>query len=223
LRYLLQGPMRPVDLAGIPLEPQSAELPGWARLPPMAGDEEGAPMPPFPGMSWAIWPWAWRLLAGLYPPIWIAIIAAAVLGLMLRWTTFGFRLKVVGQNPEAARVAGMNVPRVAMATLAISGALAGLAGVVSVAGVAPYVLYPDRAGDGVGFTAIAVALLGRLSAAGTVFSALFFALLSTAFKALERSDLAVHSSTAQAVQGALILALLITTSGRWIWKARKPV
>ena len=57
--------------------------------------------------------------------------------------------------------------------------------------------------DGIGFTGIAVALLGRLSPLGVVFSALFFGLLSTAFKALERSSLEIHSTAAQAVEGAL--------------------
>ncbi len=109
----------------------------------------------------------------------------------------------------------MNVARVSFATLALSGALAGLAGGVQISGVATYVLFPDIGSDGLGFTGIAVALLGRLSPIGVIFSALFFGLLNTAFKALERSPLSIHSSTAQGVQGLLIIAVLIAGSGRW--------
>jgi simple sugar transport system permease protein len=118
---------------------------------------------------------------------------------------------VVGQNPEAGRFAGMNVARVSVATLALSGALAGLAGGVQVAGVRPFQLFRDYGTEGVGFTGIAVALLGRLSPMGVVVAAVFFGMLGTAFRALERSDLAVHAATAQAVQGGLVIAVLVVT------------
>jgi len=122
---------------------------------------------------------------------------------------------VVGQNPVAARFSGMNVGRVSFATLALSGALAGLAGGVQISGVAQYVLYPDVGTDGIGFAGIAVALLARLSPIGVIFSAIFFGLLSTAFKALERSPLEIHAVAAQAVQGALVIAVLLLTSPQW--------
>jgi ABC-type uncharacterized transport system permease subunit len=55
-----------------------------------------------------------------------------------------------------------------------------------------------------------------LSPVGVVFSAIFFGLLNTAFRALERSSLEVHSATAQGVQGALVIAVLVVTS----WKRK---
>jgi len=257
LLYLLRGPMRSFDEAGVPRDPQSDELLWAARLPPagiaatVSGDLGSIPMPPvfpgsnldavasgvvasavdlrpavapteppavpsFPGWDGNALPWLWQIATRLYPAIWIALVAAGALAFLLRRTTFGFRVRVVGDNPEAARFAGIGVAGVATATLALSGALAGLAGTVGVAGVAPYVLYPDRATDGVGFTAIAAALLGRLTPLGTVCAALFLSALSTAFKALERSDLQIPSSAAQALQGALILAILVATSPRLI-------
>jgi simple sugar transport system permease protein len=194
LRYLLQGPMRASSEGGTLLDPQSQQLPEAARLPEFFSPNFGQ---------------------GLHLGFFIALVAAVVLTFLIRQTTFGFRLRVVGQNPQAARFAGMNVARVSFATLALSGALAGLAGGVQVSGVATYVLFPDIGSDGLGFTGIAVALLGRLSPIGVIFSALFFGLLNTAFKALEHSSLSVHSSTAQAVQGLLIVAVLIAGSGRW--------
>lgn len=194
LRYLLQGPMRAPGEPGTFVDPQSRQFPETAQLPEF-----------FSGMPGE----------GLQLGFFLALAAALVLWFLLRQTTFGFRLRVVGQNPVAARFAGMNVARVSFATLALSGALAGLGGGVQVAGVATYVLFPDLGSDGLGFTGIAVALLGRLSPIGVIFSALFFGLLDTTFKALERSPLAIHSVTAQAVQGALVLAILIVTSPRW--------
>jgi simple sugar transport system permease protein len=194
IRYLLQGPMGVKGKPGEFLNPQSPQLPGSARLPEFLSDTPGQ---------------------GIHLGFFLAVAIALGVALLLLKTTFGFRLRVVGQNPVAARFAGMNVARVSFATLALSGALAGLAGGVQVAGVSPNVLYPDVGTDGLGFTGIAVALLGRLSPVGVVFSALFFGLLNTAFKALERSPLAVHSVTAQAVQGALVIAILIVTSPQW--------
>jgi simple sugar transport system permease protein len=200
LRYLLQGPMRAVSESGDLLDPQNRQLPEPARLPEFFS--------PTPGQ-------------GLHLGFFIAVAVAVLLAFLLRRTTFGFRLRVVGQNPHAARFAGMNVPRVSFATLALSGALAGLAGGIQVAGVATYVLFPDVGADGLGFTGIAVALLGRLSPVGVVLSAIFFGLLGTAFKALERSPLEIHSSTAQGVQGLLVIAVLISYSPLWLRLLRR--
>jgi len=194
LRYVLQGPMRAAHEDGTLLDPQTRELPDAARLPDFLTQSNGQ---------------------GLHVGFLIAVVAAVALSFLLRRTTFGFRLRVVGQNPDAARFAGINVARVSFATLALSGALAGLAGAIQVAGIPPYVLFPDVGTDGLGFTGIAVALLGRLSPVGVIFSALFFGLLNTAFRALEQSPLQIHSVAAQAVQGMLIIAVLVVSSPEW--------
>lgn len=193
LRYILQGPMRAVGEDGRPLDPQSPELAEFARLPQFFSSTPRQ---------------------GLHLGFFIAIVAALALWFVLRKTTFGFRLRVVGQNPVAARFAGMNAARISFATLALSGALAGLAGGVQFAG-ATYVLYPDIGTDGLGFTGIAVALLGRLSPIGVIFSAIFFGVLKTAFVALAESPLEIHSNTAQAVQGLLVIAVLIVSTPQW--------
>ena len=200
LFYLLQGPLRAVAEDGSLLDPQSPELLPAARLPQFFS--------PIAAL-------------GLHLGFFIALAAAAMLGFILSKTTFGFRLRVLGQNPQAARFAGINTARVSLATMALSGALAGLAGGVRVAGVAPYQLYRDVGMDGIGFTGIAVALLGRLSPLGVVFSAIFFGVLNTTFKALERSDLDVHSVAAQGVQGALVIAVLIVTTPQWVRRLKR--
>jgi simple sugar transport system permease protein len=200
LRYLLQGPMRATSDGGTLLDPQSRQLPEAARLPEFFAVNGGQ---------------------GIHLGFFVAVGVALVLAVVLRRTTFGFRLRVVGENPEAARFAGIGVARVSFATLALSGGLAGLAGGVQVSGVATHVLFPDVGIDGLGFTGIAVALLGRLSPVGVVFSALFFGLLNTAFRALERSPLEVHAATAVGVQGALVLAILVVTSPQWAKHLRR--
>ena len=145
----------------------------------------------------------------------IAIGCAAALSLLLRFTKFGFHLRATGENPTAARFAGIRVGIVAVATLCLSGGLAGLAGAVQISGVPPYLLLPDTASSGFGFTGIAVALLGRLSAGGVVLAALFFGWLQTAFAGLE-TELHVPFMTLQATQGAILVAMLILTNLKWI-------
>jgi simple sugar transport system permease protein len=193
LKSLLQGPLHE---AGAQL--QSEQLPEAAQLPHIF--LQGKP-------------------TDLHIGIFIAIACAALLSLLLRFTTFGFRLRATGQNPIASRFAGIPVGRVAAATLCISGALAGLAGGIQISGVPPYQLLPDTASSGFGFTGIAVALLGRLSPAGVVFAALFFGWLQTAFAGLE-TDLHVPFLMLQAMQGAILISMLILTNLKWLSRLR---
>ncbi len=137
----------------------------------------------------------------------LAIGAAAGVGVLMSRTTCGFRMRAVGENATAARFAGMHPGRIALLAMALSGALAGLAGGIELTGRL-FELYEGASGSGYGFTGIAVALLGRLTARGVVLAALFFGLMNTAFRALE-AELAVPFVAAQAFQGAIILALLI--------------
>jgi len=144
-----------------------------------------------------------------------ALLAAAAVWFMLHRSAFGFRLRIVGENPIAARAAGIHVPRVGLATLAFSGALAGLAGGVEVSGVTHQLFLSDAANP-FGFTGIAVALLGRLSPAGVVGAAMFFGFLNSAFPVLE-IELRLPAVTSQAIQGLVILLMLVFTTPR-LWK-----
>ena len=102
----------------------------------------------------------------------IALAAAALLALLLARTRFGFELRVVGDNPLAARAAGMSLPRTITAVMLLSGGLAGLAGACEVAGVVHRL--QDRFSPGYGFTAIIVAWLARLSPGAVVLVAFLF-------------------------------------------------
>ena len=147
----------------------------------------------------------------LHIGLFIAVGCAVLLSLLLNFTAFGFRLRAVGENPIAARFAGFRVGLISIATLGLSGGIAGLAGAIQIGGELPHQLLPDTAASGFGFTGIAVALLGRLSPVGVVFAALFFGWLKTAFAGLE-TELHVPFLTLQATQGSILIAMLILTN-----------
>ncbi|MEP6814378.1 MAG: ABC transporter permease [Marmoricola sp.] len=112
-----------------------------------------------------------RVLAGLF----LALLAAAFIWWLLKYSTLGFRLRAVGANPFAARTAGMSVERSYTTVMLVSGGLAGLAGVSQILGTNAQVTQDIDAG--IGFDAITVALLGRANAVGIVFAGLLFGAL----------------------------------------------
>ncbi|MCU1478305.1 MAG: hypothetical protein JWQ64_2998 [Subtercola sp.] len=112
-----------------------------------------------------------RLHAGLF----IAIAVIVILMWVLYRTPAGFRLRLMGANPQAAAATGISLPRTMITAMLGSGAIAGLAGAVQVLGV--YGRYFDGFSPGYGYSAIAVALLGALSPVGIAAAALFFGTL----------------------------------------------
>ncbi|HXT18098.1 MAG TPA: ABC transporter permease [Gemmatimonadaceae bacterium] len=136
----------------------------------------------------------------------IAVVACVVTWWIMRYTAAGFRLRAAGANPFAARSAGMiDVDRVTVRAFVASGALAGLAGAVEVAGVT-YALY-ENLSPGYGFTAIAVALLARLNALGVIATGILFGALEAGASAMQR-DAGVPSVVVSVVEAAIILAVL---------------
>jgi simple sugar transport system permease protein len=103
----------------------------------------------------------------------LALAIAAVVWWLLWKTTLGFEIRTVGSNPDAAQYAGINVKRTIILTMAISGLLAGMAGVVEVTGLN----YRHELGFavGYGFDAIAIALLGKTHPFGVVLGSILFA------------------------------------------------
>jgi len=104
----------------------------------------------------------------------IAVFVVAIATVLLRNTVKGFEIRVVGAAPKAARFAGFNADQMVLFTFAVSGALAGLAGIIEVAGPIGH-LQPGIS-PGYGFTAIIVAFLGRLHPVGILMAGLFLAL-----------------------------------------------
>lgn len=104
--------------------------------------------------------------------LWLALLAALAVALLIRYTALGYAIRAVGLGAEAARASGIAVPRTLVVTMALSGALAGVAGAVEVMGV-HHRFIREIAGD-YGYDGIAVALLGNMNGFGIVLSALFF-------------------------------------------------
>ncbi len=107
----------------------------------------------------------------------IAVAAVFAVQWLLYRSSLGFEFRAAGANPTASRYAGMNVAVLYTLVMAISGALAGIAGATMTIGLAPYQASPDFAGT-IGFDAIALALLGRSNPYGVLWSGLLFGALT---------------------------------------------
>jgi general nucleoside transport system permease protein len=161
-----------------------------------------------------------RLIPGtrLHSGFGIALVVAPLLWWWLRSTAAGFRLRAVGANPDAARMAGrIDVARVAGMAFLASGALAGLAGAVEVSGVT-FALY-ENLSAGYGYTAIIVALLGRLDPLAIVPSAILFGALESGALAMQR-EAGIPSVVVTAIEAVLVLAVLVAE--RWRVMRRAP-
>jgi general nucleoside transport system permease protein len=115
-----------------------------------------------------------RLTPDLFSSALVAVFVALIAWFVLARTRFGFAVNITGEAPRAATFAGFNDKRVTMIVLLISGALAGLAGMLEVMG--PIGRLNDKLSLGYGFTAIIVAFLGRLSPVGIVIGGIAIAL-----------------------------------------------
>ncbi len=147
----------------------------------------------------------------------LAVILALLLWAFFRWTRLGFAVRAVGASPRAAAVAGkMDAGRVVVATFLGSGALAGLAGGVEVAGVT-YALY-EGVSPGWGYTAIAVALLAGLEPGAVIVTGIFFGMLEGGAGAMQRTA-GIPSVWVSAMEALVILSVLavdrIRRSGAW--------
>jgi simple sugar transport system permease protein len=108
--------------------------------------------------------------------IFYGLIAAVILYVVFKYSKWGYELKVIGDNPNAARYAGINLARNIILTMIVSGGLAGLAGMSELAGVVHRL--QEHFSPGYGFTAIIVAWLARLNPLAIVLvSCLFGGLL----------------------------------------------
>jgi ABC-type uncharacterized transport system permease subunit len=154
----------------------------------------------------------------------IVLVVVMIVAVMLGRTIMGFEIKLIGAAPKAARFSGFNADQLVVLTFAVSGALAGLAGIIEVAGPIGY-LQPDIS-PGYGFTAIIVAFLGRLNPVGILIAGLFLALT---FIGGENAEIAmkVPLDLTKVFQGILLFYVLACDSMivyriRLIGAARKP-
>jgi simple sugar transport system permease protein len=141
-------------------------------------------------------------LAGLtaHLGIVVGVVLCLLLWLLLKRSVWGFELKLLGDSTPAARYVGLRPERQTLMTLLLSGALAGLAGMIEVAGVVHRL--QDRFSPGYGFVAIAVAWLGRLDPWGVLLAALLFAALLVGAKEVQPSGIAMM------LQGVIMLVVV---------------
>ena len=141
-------------------------------------------------------------LSGLtaHAGILLGLALCVVLWLALRWSVWGFEQRVLGDSPAAARYMGLWVKGRIFTTMALSGALAGLAGMSEVAGVVHRL--QDNFSPGFGFVAIAVAWLGRLDPWGTLVGSFLFAALLVGAKEVQPDGITLM------LQGVLMLTVV---------------
>ena len=145
-----------------------------------------------------------RVHAGLL----VAIVLAALAWAVLRLTTFGFEVRAVGANARAARFAGVPVTRTLVLVALASGAIAGLAGAIEVAGRTGYVTLDMS--PGYGYTGIVIAMLAGLNPLGVVAAAVFIAGVMVGADSMSRA-VAVPTYIADVIVSVALLAMLVAT------------
>jgi ABC-type uncharacterized transport system permease subunit len=178
LSYLVNGPMQ--DPEGMNY-PQTAPFDPSAMFPPL-----------FEGMR-------------INGSIFITAIAVMLAWLFLDRSFSGFQMSVGGAAPAAARYAGFSQARSVWIGLLVSGATAGLAGMMEAAG--PLGQLTPVLSPGYGFTAIIVAFVGRLTPVGVVFGGLLLSLLYLGGEAAQMT-LSLPASVTRTFQGLLLFFLL---------------
>jgi ABC-type uncharacterized transport system permease subunit len=195
MNYLLRGPM--IDPAQEELAskiPQTMRLPEAFHLPRLVPT---------------------RLHLGAL----IAVVLAFLVYFLLWRTTLGYRIRAVGQNPDAARYGGVRVARHVVISLLLSGAFAGLAGVTQVYGL-NYRMITDGSASGftgsAGFNGIVTALFGQLHPIGTIPASFLFGALLVGANKLQRA-MQVPSAFVTALNG-LVVVFVVSSE---IWRRRR--
>ncbi|ADK81776.1 ABC transporter permease [Sediminispirochaeta smaragdinae] len=145
----------------------------------------------------------------LHQGIWVFILMVVIVWVILYKTTFGFKIRAVGFNPEGALYAGIDYRKILVLSMLVSGALAGLAGSVEVLGVHRRLM--EGFSPGYGYDAIAVALLANLNPVGIIFSSFFFGALRNAASGLQ-IDFGIPVSFIYIIQ-ALAIIFVIAAQG----------
>jgi simple sugar transport system permease protein len=137
------------------------------------------------------------------------LIAAVVLYALLKRSKWGYETKVIGDNPNAARYAGINLARAIIVTMIVSGGLAGLAGMSELAGAVHRL--QERFSPGYGFTAIIVAWLARLNPLTILIVAYLFGGLLVGGDAIQPAGIALM------IQGIILFCVV---SADWFTRYR---
>jgi simple sugar transport system permease protein len=195
LKYLVQGPMRPV---GSNFN-MSAQLP-----------RDGIFLPLIDGT---------RLHMGVI----LAVMIAVGVWVVLQHTAFGLKLRASGQSPSFVRLQGQSAGRTMLSSMALSGAIGGLAGTFEVLGVQYRLI--DGFSSGLGFEGLAVAFLAGLAPIGALIVSLYFGAINNAALALQ-SAMSIPAALADVLSGLPILLLAVISGimlnkGRAVWTSTR--
>ena len=145
----------------------------------------------------------------------IAIVLAFLVYILLWRTTTGYRIRAVGQNPDASRYAGINVKKQIVLALLLSGAFAGLAGAIQVFGIS-HRMITDGSATGftgnAGFNGIVAALFGQLHPLGAIPASFFFGALLVGANKLQRV-MQVPSALITTLNGLVVI--FVVSSEKW--------
>ncbi len=134
----------------------------------------------------------------------IALVAVVLSAIAVKYTRWGYELRLIGANPEAARHAGINIRGHVILVMLLSGGLAGIAGMAEVSGVTHRLLYGIS--PGYGYTAIIVAWIAKLNPFGIVVSSILFGGLIVGGYSVQ--TLGLPSSISSLLQGAVLFFLI---------------
>lgn len=193
LKYLVQGPMRPANSNFN----MSAQLPADGVFQQVI---EGT-----------------RLHAGVF----LALLIALAVWVMLNHSAFGLKLRARGQSPRFVRLQGQSAAKTVLSSMAISGAVSGLAGTFEVLGVQYRLI--DGFSSGLGFEGLAVSFLAGLQPFGAVIVSLYFGAINSAALALQ-TTFSIPAALADVLGGMPILILAVLSGvmlvkGRPVWNS----
>ncbi len=128
------------------------------------------------------------------------LLAAVIVWWILTRSRWGYEIRLIGDNPQAARYAGINIARNVILVMMLSGALAGLAGMSEISGVVHRL--QERISPGYGFTGIIVAWLAKLNPFAVILVAILFGALIVAGREIQPSGLS------QMLQGIILFMVI---------------
>ncbi|MGV8027229.1 MAG: ABC transporter permease [Anaerolineaceae bacterium] len=149
--------------------------------------------------------WLPRLTGRVHYGIFFAIGAAILLWFLLKHTKFGYEIRLIGENPKAARYSGINIAKNILLVMLISGGLSGIAGMAEVSGIS-HRLYTGLT-VGYGYTAIIVAWLGNLNPWGILVVAFSMGALLVGGDQLQIA-MQTPAAVADILQGAILFFML---------------
>lgn len=131
----------------------------------------------------------------------LGIVAAVILWIVIYRSRWGYEIRLIGDNPRAARYAGINITRNTVLVMMVSGALAGLGGMSEVTGVV-HRLQTSPLNAGYGFTGIIVAWLGKLNPLVIIIVSILFGALILAGREIQ------PSGVPKMIQGIILVCLI---------------